>query len=197
MATKKQLDANRRNAKLSTGPTTAAGLARSSKNALKHGLTAKEMTCDPEEEKKFAAFRDDIIAALDPSGPLEEELAEEYAYFSWRLRRVPRLELMEIEHHQETALGVKVLRKSMLELISEGACQPLTRYEASLHRMRQRVLHTLERLQARRRGEAVAVPVAMDITHSLRSERGPIGPRARKYEYSNDHLLAPIPPMAE
>src|SRR3954454_21799852 len=38
MATDKQIAANRRNGALSRGPKTAAGKARSSRNALKHGL---------------------------------------------------------------------------------------------------------------------------------------------------------------
>ena len=38
MATDKQIAANRRNGALSRGPKTAAGKARSSSNALKHGL---------------------------------------------------------------------------------------------------------------------------------------------------------------
>ena len=38
MATDRQIAANRRNGALSRGPKTAAGKARSSRNALKHGL---------------------------------------------------------------------------------------------------------------------------------------------------------------
>jgi hypothetical protein len=34
-------------------------------------------------------------------------------------------------------------------------------------RSRQRALHELERLQARRRGEAVAAPIAVDVSHSI------------------------------
>jgi hypothetical protein len=197
MTTKKQTEANRRNAQRSTGPTTDAGRAQSSKNALKHGLTAKEITRDAEEESKYVALRDDIIADLAPCGALEEELAEEYAYFTWRLRQVPRLEMTEIEHHQESALGVKVVRKTMLELMLQGAGQLLPRYENGLHRMRQRVLHTLERMQARRRGEEVSAPVAMDITHSLGSRPRSTASHARKYEHSYGPPLAPMVPIAE
>jgi hypothetical protein len=38
MATERQIAANRRNGALSRGPKTAAGKARSSRNAVKHGL---------------------------------------------------------------------------------------------------------------------------------------------------------------
>lgn len=41
MATQRQIEANRRNAKKSTGPKSAAGKMRAGRNARKHGLTAK------------------------------------------------------------------------------------------------------------------------------------------------------------
>jgi len=40
MATERQIAANRRNARSSTGPTTTAGKRRSSRNALRHGLSS-------------------------------------------------------------------------------------------------------------------------------------------------------------
>jgi hypothetical protein len=43
MATDRQIAANRRNGALSRGPKTAAGKARSSRNALKHGLAVPIM----------------------------------------------------------------------------------------------------------------------------------------------------------
>jgi len=39
MATEKQIAANRANAKRSTGPKTAAGKLKSSRNAYRHGLS--------------------------------------------------------------------------------------------------------------------------------------------------------------
>ena len=57
MATEKQIRANRENAKKSTGPKTAAGRARSSRNALRHGLSLPltpntEMAAKPDVIRK-------------------------------------------------------------------------------------------------------------------------------------------------
>jgi hypothetical protein len=54
VASIRQVEANRRNAKRSTGPKTAGGKARSSQNALRHGL-ARSAISDPAEAENFAA----------------------------------------------------------------------------------------------------------------------------------------------
>ncbi|RZM94510.1 hypothetical protein CWO91_39270 [Bradyrhizobium genosp. SA-3] len=51
MASIRQIEANRRNAKRSTGPKTAGGKARSSQNALRHGLARSG---DPAVTENFA-----------------------------------------------------------------------------------------------------------------------------------------------
>ena len=57
MTSKKQIEANRRNAKKSTGPKTEEGKAKSSMNALKHGLTSQRVWLNEEEKKDFHGFR--------------------------------------------------------------------------------------------------------------------------------------------
>ena len=49
MATAKQASANRLNAAKSTGPRTKSGKALSSRNALKHGLSAEQVVMLAEE----------------------------------------------------------------------------------------------------------------------------------------------------
>jgi hypothetical protein len=173
MATKRQIDANRQNAKRSTGPITVAGRARSKRNALKHGLTAREVTVDEEEASKLEAFRDDIVWDLAPEGALEEELAQQIATDSWRLRRVLRLEAALAVPRDILELSLASLQGPAFQFMSNGSGLNLVRYQVAIDRSRQRALHELQRLQARRRGEAVAAPIAVDVTHSIDARVGP------------------------
>ena len=93
MATMKQIDANRQNAKKSTGPKTAAGKAKVSSNAVKHGLLAQAALLPREDEEAFTSFADDLLAELQPVGTKECLLADEIVNLMWRLRRASRVEV--------------------------------------------------------------------------------------------------------
>lgn len=76
MASEKQLAANRRNAQSSTGPRTRSGKARSSQNALKHGLSANQVVMLDEDPAAFDALRDDLYADYQPTDPVAEHLPD-------------------------------------------------------------------------------------------------------------------------
>ena len=80
MPTDKQIKANRRNAQASTGPRTAAGKARSSQNALTHGLTARAGLLPGEDPEAFRQFRARLFTELRPEGAIEGELAKQVAW---------------------------------------------------------------------------------------------------------------------
>jgi hypothetical protein len=92
MATTKQIEANRKNAKKSTGPKSAAGKAVVSSNALKHGLLAKAALLPGDDEEAFTRLADDLLAELQPVGTHECLLAEEIVNLWWRLQRAARVE---------------------------------------------------------------------------------------------------------
>jgi hypothetical protein len=104
MTTKKQIAANRRNARKSTGPRTAGGRERTKGNALKHGLTAAQITVFDERPEDFESFYSGLLAALIPSGALEEQLVERIAVCAWRLRRVYRIEAWLIGNPSSDAI---------------------------------------------------------------------------------------------
>jgi hypothetical protein len=92
MTTPNKSAANAQNAKLSTGPRTDEGKAASSRNALKHGLTAKEVVVEPGREAEFEAYRDDLLQDLGPEGAAEVELFNRAIHAGWTLRRIREIE---------------------------------------------------------------------------------------------------------
>ena len=61
MSSRSQIEANRRNACKSTGPTTEEGKRRSSCNTVRHGLTAETVIGALEDADDYKAFEAAII----------------------------------------------------------------------------------------------------------------------------------------
>src|ERR1700677_3326015 len=99
MTSFKQIDANRRNARHSTGPVTEEGKQRSRCNAVRHGLTAETVIGALEDADDYRAFEAAIIADYDAQSAVERELVLRLASLLWRLRRSTTVEtgLFEIQ----------------------------------------------------------------------------------------------------
>ena len=97
MATEKQWESNRANAKRSTGPRSAQGKAQSSMNACKHGLTAQTVVIDAEDPLQFDSLCKGLEQEFEPHSLIERELIERLAGIVWRLRRIPRFEAALIQ----------------------------------------------------------------------------------------------------
>jgi len=93
MATDAQNTANQANAQHSTGPRTEAGKVTSSRNALKHGLTAKTALMPDEDAEVHACFLAGMLDSYDPFNAAETALVEEMIDVQWRLRRASRFEV--------------------------------------------------------------------------------------------------------
>jgi hypothetical protein len=154
MATKKQIAANRRNAKKSTGPRTPEGKAKSAQNATKHGLLSRQALLADENEAEFVELRMQIHGELAPMGALETVLVNRIAAQQWRLARVPALEAELFERLRTDALGNDDgLGAAWARDAGPygGALARLARYETMLERSTTRLLADLRRLQAGRR----------------------------------------------
>ena len=92
MTSLKQIEANRRNAEDSTGPRSKAGKQRSSRNAIRHGLTAETVIEPLEDADDYSAFEEAIAASFDPETAVERELILRLASLLWRLRRATSIE---------------------------------------------------------------------------------------------------------
>jgi hypothetical protein len=70
----RQIQANRRNARLSTGPATEEGKKRSRQNAVRHGLTAETVIDALEDAEDYAAFEMAVTTDHDAQSAVEREL---------------------------------------------------------------------------------------------------------------------------
>jgi hypothetical protein len=99
MTSFRQIEANRRNALKSTGPTTPEGKDRSRRNAVRHGLSAETVITALEDVDDYRAFEAAVIADYDARTAVERELVLRLASLLWRLRRATSIEtaLMSIQ----------------------------------------------------------------------------------------------------
>jgi hypothetical protein len=92
MTSEKKAEANRRNARKSTGPKTPEGKAAVRLNALKHGLLSQAVLLPGEDEEALRELGQNLRAELQPVGELESLLVDRIIASYWRLRRLGRVE---------------------------------------------------------------------------------------------------------
>lgn len=105
MTSTARVEANRRNAKRSTGPRTLAGKERAKMNGLRHGLRAEEAVLPTEDRD---AFDDHMAAWLDdwkPQSVTRRLFVERAALAAWRLKRCVRAETERLSDRATTALA--------------------------------------------------------------------------------------------
>src|ERR1019366_1057470 len=171
----RKIEANRRNSRKSTGPTTAAGKKRVSKNAIRHGFYSKCLLVQHrdgrEDRSEYDVHYLGIRRHYQPVGWLEESRVEEIAVLSWRLRRLLRWESgMTARALATNSYNLQESKTSSLEepeavpssspemdaitdhllLPSNEELDKLVRYEALLNRQLNHAIAELERLQTRK-----------------------------------------------
>jgi hypothetical protein len=92
MSSQAQVAANQANAQLSTGPKTEDGKAKSSRNALKTGLTGHTILVPTDQAQLYEEHLLAYAERLDPQGDRETELVQSIADCRWRIARIPSLE---------------------------------------------------------------------------------------------------------
>jgi hypothetical protein len=149
-----RLTANRRNSQLSTGPRTVQGKARSSLNAVTHGLRARQLLLADEDPAEYELLAQRLLEALCPDGAVEELIAGQIVALASRLRRAARVEvalytiggagpvLEALRRCGETDAAVGVAFASQATSFAV-----LSRYETAMVNRLRRALADLERLQ--------------------------------------------------
>jgi hypothetical protein len=151
MATEAQIAANRINAQASTGATTAAGKARSSRNALSSGLFSRGDFVLPDEQAQYAEFCASFQTHLEPEGPIEQTLSAEIIHAAWRMRRCSAV-----------AAGLTGSLDPMVDPAAAQTQQAVDRARNDAHRAFQRSLSELRRLQTERQFRTESFPEDFD-----------------------------------
>jgi hypothetical protein len=143
MASKKQIEANRRNAQKSTGPTTEEGKAMVRLNALRHGITAESAVIPyVEQAEDWEAHREGVIESLVPVGHLETVLAERVAMLLWRLGRANRYE------REVVAVGQEKIEEKHFEYDKEYGSVDILCKVVKQHQRLQRLIDRLPTMKS-------------------------------------------------
>jgi hypothetical protein len=149
-----QISANRRNAKLSTGPRTQAGRARSALNATKSGIYAKSEIIPGEDPAELEALKSRIYDSIQPS-PEETPLVDQLIGADWQFRRLRRAEAdtwtmsitgdRELNRKKGRPEDTNVYYRAMED--NKDTFERIYRLQASTARILTRSLETLVRLR--------------------------------------------------
>jgi hypothetical protein len=176
MSSQLKSDTARTNGAKSRGPTTAEGKEKSSRNSLKHGLTAGvgNVLLDCEDPDEFEQAFNKLCGIHEPATPAEKDIVEEMVAARWRIRRMWTIET--------NLFNVEVLTQQSSPSVSEGADPGIhlamayrsladdsrslalaSRYEGRLQRLYDRAYKTLRELQQARKSEPPAQPHTIEV----------------------------------
>jgi hypothetical protein len=126
VASDRKIEANRENAKKSTGPSSAAGKLAMCRNATKHGLLSKALIFHNQvEEAEFQEILDNLIEDYKPQGVVERVLVEEIAVCLKKIAAAERLAIEDMNSRRDGATAVlDVFMNS-----SDSAANPFSKQE--------------------------------------------------------------------
>jgi hypothetical protein len=152
--------ANRQNSLKSTGAKTPEGREASSRNAVKHGLFAADITKyfrTEEESERYQRFIDGIVKDIAPVGDLESILARRAADIQFRLEALRTAEfkvyaggallndtMEELLERSKNVIGLASLYDSRFQRAFSKTMEDLSRAQKS---RRDKELHALEQLK--------------------------------------------------
>lgn len=159
MATQKQIEANRRNARKSTGPSTDLGKAVARFNALKHGLTASTTVLPHEDPSSYTELRDSFSATYRPANAVEASLVEVIANSYWRLLRARRaetaamnLEIRGLKTRHEKSIAAREDDDNALAviLVTSDSIGKIELHQGKIERAYLQAIETLRKVQKER-----------------------------------------------
>ncbi len=159
MASFKQVLANKKNAKKSTGPSSSQGKLAIRKNALKHGILSKVTVLEDEDHKLFGRFKSDMVSHLNPVNPSEELCVDRIISCAWRLRRI--LQIENFFFQDELSFDrYNPVAKIAENFVSRGNTLALVnRYEVNVERSLSKAIYELNRLKSLNKTDGAATDI--------------------------------------
>ena len=126
-----KLDANRANARHSTGPRTDAGKANSATNVRTHGLCSDDLLIPGEDPEELEQLKQQYLFQIEPSTPIERTLCTELIGDAWKFRRIQRLENLA---YAKAGAFDAILEDDKLQKQLDTLARHKTRIERSYYR---------------------------------------------------------------
>ena len=223
MTSFRQIEANRRNALKSTGPSSEEGKQQSRLNAVRHGLTAETVIGALEDAEDYKAFEAAIIADYDAESAVERELVLRLASLLWRLRRATTMEtglfhiqaeqLLEFGQDRQAEAGsrkslLRAVRTDCLGRLRSRTTRQSAKPESGYIRLRAKFCRSGRRPRellfgSRQSAKPCARPAEPIRSHPLASSSPDrvcarcIGPKTTSGQRSPFPLRQPTPKVAE
>ena len=165
MSSQIKSESARINGAKSKGPVSVEGRARSSKNALRHGLSSAVVVLPHEDRAQFEQLRDSYMESFQPADQPQHDLIETMAAARWRLNRLVEIEAKlfekemvlrddDIEKELSNMTEVEKLAWVFDHMANHSKSLAMQiRYEGSLNRSYERAFKQLQQLQSRQQNE--------------------------------------------
>ncbi len=158
-----QSAASRQNGARSSGPTTAAGKARSALNGVRHGLSGRTFFLLPDEDPaEFQAHEAMWLAEWSPRDLHEHEAAACAIRAMWREIRADRLEAQVLTDLFAAGTIADEAERQAAKATAFKALGTLLRYRSRIEREHDRAMAALESLRQRRPARSAPRPSEPD-----------------------------------
>ena len=173
MSTEAQINANRQNAKKSSGPRTARGKEVVSQNAVKHGLCAKKNVIRTESQEEFDLFQNEMIEDLAPAGGMELMLAKRIVSLAWRLRRAENFQNLVLDALMDYEMeACHIYLRNARSEAKEGNIELLMGHVINMDFAKSRTLDLLLLYERRIENSLFKITAELRKTQRLRKESG-------------------------
>ena len=198
-----KLAANRANAQKSPGPTSSAGKAKSSANALKTALTGRTVILPSDDLAAYQHHLNRIIKRYTPTDEDEHSFVQSIADAEWRLIRIASLEegiyahghdevAEQFAHEPDPAVRQSLIRNAVFNL-NRKELSNLALQERRIRNQRKDDIAELKELRAERREkeEAAAKDLNAQLNSMLAAVRSsknagiPFDPASLRFDFSN------------